>query len=146
MKYDAVLSTPALHGREMKFRARIFERPPMMVALLTDLGPENPGCSLTNGIEYAVAAVLQRWPEIPPARLVVVEHYDDRETREQLAARYHRGPLLARENGESFDLVAFGVSLEALREKTLQDWGRVEPDWKRTTKAMVQHLIGEELP
>jgi hypothetical protein len=148
VKYDAVLSTPALHGSQMQFRARVFERPPLTVALLTDLGNENPGCSITNGIEYAVAAVLEKWPDIHPARLVVVEHYDDRERRRQVASRYHgEHTLLGREHGESFDLVAFGVSLEALGERLRQNSRQsVGPTWKHTTKAMVEQLVGEELP
>jgi hypothetical protein len=90
MQADAVLSTPALHGQQMKFRARLYRNEPWTVALLTDLDDQNPGCSITNGIEYAVAAVLDRWPEINPARLVVVEHYDDREPIRQITARYGR--------------------------------------------------------
>ncbi len=151
MKHDVILSTPALHRDEMKFRARVFENPPLTIALLTDLGDENPGCSITNGIEYAVAAVLERWPDIDPARLVIVEHYDDREKLRRMAAKYGRyqaEPLQrARDHGECFDLVTFGRGFEAVLERAKRNPGRaVEPVWKRIPKAEVERLICEVLP
>ncbi len=151
MKHDVILSTPALHRNEMKFRARIFENPPLTIALLTDLGDENPGCSITNGIESAVATVLERWPDINPARLVIVEHYDDREDIQRLAAKYGRyhaeQSFIGRENGESFDLVTFGQGFEAVLERARRNPGRaVEPVWKRIPKSEVERLIGEVLP
>ena len=146
--HDTSIFTPAMHRRPMAFRTRIYENPPFTVALLTDIGDANPGCSITNGIEYAVAAVLEHWPELNPARLVIVEHYDDREKLRQIAAKYRRMVVyeqsIGRENGESFALVGFRW------RNAPTDWHNLnlpgEPHWKATTKAEVEELIGGALP
>ncbi len=106
-------------------------------------GEDVPGCSLTT--------VLERWPDINPARLVIVEHYDDREDIQRLAAKYGRyhaeQSFIGRENGESFDLVTFGQGFEAVLERARRNPGRaVEPVWKRIPKSEVERLIGEVLP
>ena len=93
----------------------------------------------------------ERWPDINPTRLVIVEHYDDRQTIEHLAARYGRyhaeRALLGRKNGECFDLVTFGAGLEAVRQRARSIIPTaVEPQWKHVTKAEVKQLIGGELP
>jgi hypothetical protein len=95
--------------------------------------------------------VSERWPDINPTRLVIVEHYDDRQTIEHLAARYGRyhaeRALLGRKNGECFDLVTFGAGLEAVRQRARSIIPTaVEPQWKHVTKAEVKQLIGGELP
>ncbi|HEX7362289.1 MAG TPA: hypothetical protein VF283_17495 [Bryobacteraceae bacterium] len=143
--FDEVVSAMAFHRREMRFRARLFRNEPMTIALLTDLGDDNPGLSITNGIEYAVGAVLQRWPEINPARLVIVEHYDDRLAHTRASTRARRILETGRENGESFDLVTFDAAIERLREVAV-GVRRYEPIWKHTTKTAVEDLIGAHLP
>lgn len=50
--HDKILTAISYYQRPMKFRARIFHSEPMTIALLTDLGDENPGLTITNGIEY----------------------------------------------------------------------------------------------
>lgn len=131
---DEVVSALAWrHRREMRFRARLFRNEPMTIALLTDLGDENPGPSITNGIEYAVGEVLRRWPEIKPARLVTVEHYDDRPARARASTRVRRILDLGREDGESFDFVTFAAGIEALHEVAAGVMRR-EPIWKHTPR------------
>jgi hypothetical protein len=129
---DYVFTVAARRPREMKFRVRLYENDPWTVALMTDLGDANPGCSLTAAAEYAIPAVQAYWPH-RAARLIFVEHYDDRPHTRALAVR-HRRPveMLGRINGESFDL----VSLET----------PTRPRWKRTTKEKVEELIGGRLP
>jgi hypothetical protein len=131
----------------MKFRARIFQNEPMTIALLTDLGDKNPGLSITNGIEYAVRAVLKRWPDIPAARLVVMEHYEDRPARAQAPERLRRVLERGRENGQSFDLVTFGIGFEALRSQAQVGIAQPsQPFLKRASKADFERLIGGPLP
>jgi hypothetical protein len=145
--HDEILAATGVNGLGMKFRCRIFDNPPMIIALLTDLDDANPGPSITNSIECAVGVVLRRWPEINPARLVIVEHYDDRPARARVAEKFRRVLDIGRENGESFDLVTFDVELEALRDRSAQLWrSPKEPHWKHTTKANVEYLIGGRLP
>jgi hypothetical protein len=115
--------------------------------LLTDLGDENPGLSITNGIEYAVSAVLKRWPEINSARLVVIEHYDNRPAGALASERVRRVLDIGRENGEPFDLVTFGVGLEALRLRKQANVAQPSrPLWKHISKADVESLVGGSLP
>ncbi|MGH9436518.1 MAG: hypothetical protein ACRD22_01155 [Terriglobia bacterium] len=92
-----------------------------------------------------VGGVLRRWPEINPARLVVVEHYDDRPARVRASARARRILDIGREQGESFDLVTFDAGIERLRE-VAAGVRRYEPIWKHTTKTAVEDLIGGYLP
>jgi hypothetical protein len=142
---DEILTaaTPYLAGRIMTVRARIFKNQytdPMTIALLTDTGDDNPGPSITNGILHAVKAVLERWPDIDPARLVVIEHYDDREKLKTLASKHSRAvSLLGRPDyGESFDLVTFDGGMQAVTRLSLgQD---LEPHWKRIRKDEAQTL------
>lgn len=82
------------------------------VLLLTDLGDENPGASVTNAVETIATAAVRRYA-LDPARLTVVEHYDDRFTREADGGpRRHTeaelARLIGRDAGESFDVVTFG--------------------------------------
>jgi hypothetical protein len=145
--HDEVLAATGLNGLGMKFRCRIFENPPITIALLTDLDDANPGPSITNSIEHAVGAVLRRWPEIDAARLVIVEHYDDRPTRARVAQKFRRCVDIGRENGESFDLVTFDAEMKALRDQSARLCRSPrEPHWKHTTKANVEDLIGGRLP
>jgi hypothetical protein len=145
--HDEVLSTPALHRRTMKFRARIYEGQPVIVALLTDLGNDNPGASITNGIGYAVRAVIERWPSLNLARLVVVEHYDDREERKRLLAQRRPTHVLdiGREEGETFDFVQascpwseFAAAFDQQRDLKVRR--------KHATKREIEDLIGGKLP
>lgn len=152
--HDEILSTAALHRNLMQFRVRIFENPPFTVVLLTDLDDANPGCSVTNGIEWAVAAVLEKWRALNRARLVIVEHYDDREKIRRIAAKRYkylspesafaaveRDYFIGRKNGETFDLVSFG----AVNPITKQHEANA-PHWKPSSKAEVEALIGGALP
>jgi hypothetical protein len=145
--HDEILLTPALHRHTMKFRARIYQGQPVIVALLTDLGDDNPGASITNDIEFAVRAVIERWPEINLARLVVVEHYDDREERKRLLAQRRSTHVLdvGREHGETFDLVQanclwseFAAAFDQRRKLAVTR--------KHTTKPEIEDLIGGKLP
>lgn len=145
--YDEVLSTPAFHRRAMKFRARIYEGQPVLVALLTDLDYANPGATITNGIEFAVRAVIERWPSLNLARLVVVEHYDDREERARLRAKGRSTHVIdiGREEGETFDYVQarcpwseFAAAFDQRRDPDVQ--------WKPATKGEIENLIGGKLP
>jgi hypothetical protein len=54
--HNKILAATGVNGLGMKFRCRIFENPPMTIALLTDFDDANPGPSITNSIEYAVGA------------------------------------------------------------------------------------------
>jgi len=120
--HDEILSTPR-YRLDMKFRVRLFHVHPLTVVLLTELA-DNPGCSITNGIEDARRAVLHRWPELNPARLVLVEHYD--------SSSYP--PSRRRETiEESFDLVTFSPE-------------DLQPRWQRISKRSLEALLGAKLP
>jgi hypothetical protein len=146
--HDEVLSTPALHRRVMQFRARIYEsQAPMTVALLTDWGDANPGASITNGMEFAMRAVIERWPHLNLARLIAVEHYDEREERDRLLAQGRSTNLLdkTREDGETFDFVQtaypwpeYATAFDERRD--------LDMTWKPATKREIENLIGGKLP
>ena len=145
--HDEVLSTPALNRRVMQFRARIYGGQPMIVALLTDLGDANPGASITNGVEFAVCAVIERWPSLNLARLVVVEHYDDREERDRLQAqgRSTQWVDIGLSEGETFDFVQANYPWSVFAEAFDQQ-RTPEMKWKSANKREVEDLIGGKLP
>ena len=146
--HDQVLSTADLHKREMKFRARVFFREPLHVLLLTDIGSDNPGASITNGMEFAVPTALKLWPDLEPARLVVVEHYDYRSE-----PNYRPRSFLVADSRapETFDLVTFDGGIKGLT--TARYWVHGmwphplgEVHWKPFSKDQTEKLIGGKLP
>lgn len=132
------------------------------VLLLTDLGDENPGASVTNAVEMIVTAAVRRYA-LDPARLTIVEHYDDRFTREadggprrRTAAELAR--LIGRDAGESFDVVTFGhvpAAQTAIAAAGIGPGADVDPlagdefagpEWRRITKRQAEALVGRPLP
>lgn len=91
---DEIITWPGLHGiNDAICRVQIFEnikKPGDAFVILTEL-PDNPGTSVTNGIEI-IARQIARDFDIDPAA-VWVEHY---------LAGDHRGDA-----PETFDLVVF---------------------------------------
>ncbi len=82
-----------------------------VVLVATDLGAGNPGASVTHAIARIVTAAVRRYG-LDPARVTVLEHYDDRWAAAPGGARRPRtpaelAPLIGRDAGESFDLVTF---------------------------------------
>ncbi|GJG89752.1 hypothetical protein tb265_49330 [Gemmatimonadetes bacterium T265] len=135
------------------------------VLLVTDLGDENPGASVTNTAEIIVTAAVRRYG-LDPAHLTVVEHYDDRWTRDAGGERRRRtAPELARlagrDEGESFDVVTF-THVPAARMVSAGAAGRAPsfgadadplagdefggPMWRRVTKHQAEALVGQALP
>ena len=135
------------------------------VLLVTDLGDENPGASVTTAAVVVVTAAVRRYG-LDPARLTVVEHYDDRRARDASGERRHRTALelaqiAGRQEGESFDVVTFahvptacmgtaGTARLALPAGTDADpltgdeFGG--PEWRRITKRRAEALVGQALP
>lgn len=134
------------------------------VLLLTDLGDENPGASVTNAVEIIVTAAVRRYG-LDPARLTVVEHYDDRLTREADGGPRRRteaelADLIGRDAGESFDVVTFGhvpaAQTAAIAVAGGSDAGAdgdplagdefAGPEWRRISKQKAEALVGQALP
>lgn len=136
-----------------------------VVLLVTDLGEENPGASVTNAAEVVVTAAARRY-ELDPTRLTIVEHYDDRWTRGAGGERRRRPELelariVGREEGESFDVVTF-AHVPAGRVATAGAVGaglpfEIDADplagdefsgpvWRRITKRQAEALVGQALP
>jgi hypothetical protein len=108
------------------------------VALVTEQ-PEREGLqgtlSVTNGIESIAQAICCQC-SLPPQRIILIEHYDDR--KRGLAAR-----LPGRIGGEKFSGVVFG-SMQAVEGEP----GAFElrrPQWHSLGKAEVEALIGQHL-
>ena len=138
-----------------------------VVLLLTDLGDENPGASVTNAVEIIATAAARRY-RLDPARLTVLEHYDDRWTagadgrRRRTAAELAQ--LVGRDAGESFDVVTFGHvparrdavgvgdpaalagEVPGLDADPLAGDAFAGPEWRRITKLQAEALIGRSLP
>ena len=129
-------------NQHMLFRCRIFEHK-STVLLFTELDERNPGWSITNGIEYAIRTVMERWPNLPLSQLVVIEHYDDREKQSQGQAP--RCSTEIRDGGETFDFVQanyswpdFAAAFDQRRD--------LDVKWKPVTKQEVESFIGGRLP
>ena len=136
-----------------------------VVLLLTDHGDENPGASVTNAAEIIATAAVRRYA-LDPARLTVVEHYDDRWTRNAGGERRRRTALelahvAGREEGESFDVVTFAHVPNA--RAAMAGAGNVQADfgadadplagdefggpaWRRISKRQAEALVGQALP
>ena len=125
-------------GRPARCRLRIFEHEGAgLVLLATDLGNENPGASVTNGIEQLVAAACRAY-RLDPSRLTVVEHYDDRGTPAAVS--------FGREHGESFDIVTFeGSPREGSGGAIWAADAFAGPRWRRISKHEAEDLIGQPL-
>lgn len=136
-----------------------------VVLLVTDLGDENPGASVTNAAEIIVTAAVRRYG-LDPARLTVVEHCDDRWARDLGGERRRRtaaevAHVIGREDGESFDIVTF-AHVPAARLATAGAGGAEPPfgadadplagdtfggpEWRRITKQQAEALVGQALP
>ncbi len=137
------------HGRAARCHLRLYEQGNGEVVLVaTDLGDANPGASVTNTIEAIATAACLAF-DVDPARLTVVEHYDDR--------RADRADAIGRTDGESFDVVSFrrvprprGAARPAVVGWPGED-GRggnafEGPHWKRISRHTAEALIGQALP
>ena len=110
-----------------------------------------------------VTAAVRRYA-LDPARLTVVEHYDDRLTRDVDGGARRRteaelADLIGRDAGESFDVVTFG-HVPAARAAVTAVAGAeagtdadplagdefAGPAWRRITKPKAEALVGRPLP
>ena len=136
------------------------------VVVLTDLGDENPGASVTNAVETIVTTAVRRYA-LDPIRLTVVEHYDDRLTREVDGGPRRRteaelARLIGRAGGESFDVVTFSHVPTARTATAVVAAGAgpgagtdvdplagdefAGPAWRRISKRQAEALVGQPLP
>lgn len=174
---EVTVSTLVVDNPQFDYPAGVYPRPGRChvrvfaqgagdaVLLVTDLGDANPGASVTNAAEIIVTAAVRRYG-LDPARLTVVEHYDDRWTRDAAGERQRRTALeLARiadrDEGESFDVVTFAhvpaapmatasaagpaPSFAADADPLAGD-GFGGPMWRRVTKHQAEALLGQALP
>lgn len=119
--------------REATHRVRIFENVAWTTILITDLSTRYVCPSVTNSLEDLINAFLADHREIREARMVVIEHYDDRP---------FGGPGSRRGLGdvaepESFDLVSFSKRA---------DGSLYDPQWKRIAKQEAERWTGVKLP
>jgi hypothetical protein len=139
LRIDTIITYPGLHGRPAQCQIRVFDQAGGDAVLVaTDIGDANPGASVTNTIEHIATEVCRRY-RLDPARLTVVEHYDDRRTP--------RAFLLGRENGESFDVVTFRRMPATAGDGTIAEGAMyAAPMWRRINKQQAEALVGQPLP
>lgn len=133
---DVTLEYQDALRRVCRCRLRLFRHASLTVALATDESNRHACNSVTNTVEEIATAVCAQFGA-DPARLILIEHYDDREWRAQMRARHRRVVTpMSRDHGETFDLV-----------KLRWDSTRFgEPDWERITKAQAEAFAGSPLP
>ena len=101
------------------------------VVLMTDLGDENPGASVTNTVEVLAQLVAQRYL-LEPGKTVFVEHYPHEGGRRE----------------ETFDLVEFNWGPHIANMKmefggrTIKFSKATRPQWRHLGKAEFEKLIG----
>jgi hypothetical protein len=128
---------PAAYPHAGRCRLRIYDQGGgETVLVLTDLGDENPGASVTNAVETIVTTAVRRYA-LDPARLTVVEHYHDRWMPELGAGRHARTvaelrDIVGREAGGSFDVVTFSHVPDARTAAGEESTGRPRPERRRT--------------
>lgn len=128
---DSLFDYPGLNGRPARCHLRVFTQGSGDVVLLaTDLGDANPGASVTNTIQHIVTHAVERYG-LDPARVTVIEHYDDRRT-----SSAHRSILPRRDGGEDFDLVTFAWAGAIFHD----------PVWQPLRKAQAEKIVGQPLP
>ena len=139
LRIDTVITYPGLHERPAQCHIRIFDQAAGNVVLIaTDIGDANPGASVTNTIERIATEVCHRYG-LDPARLTVVEHYDDRRTPGAFS--------FGRENGESFDVVTFRRMPATDSAGAIADGAMfAAPMWRRIRKEQAEALAGQPLP
>lgn len=144
---------------------RAFDQGGHIVLLVTELGDENPGASVTIAAAMIVTAAVRRYG-LDPTCLTVVEHHDDRWAHSNGGERPRRGAhdstgITGRDEGERFDRVTFahvpsartplggspgvhaGTGAEA---DPLAGDAFDGPTRRRITKRQAEALVGQALP
>lgn len=103
-------------GREARHNVQLYDTDSGTTILATDRSARWKCASVTNSIELLVAELVEQ-ERLDPARMVVIEHYDDltQETWDKV--------VLERRHDGSF----------------------TNPEWKPITKAEVERLCGLEV-
>ena len=135
LRIDTIVTYPGLHARPAQCQIRVYDQAGgEAVVIATDIGDANPGASVTNTVEHIATEVCRRY-RLDPARLTVVEHYDDRRTPRTFS--------FGRENGESFDVVTFRRMPATSNGTIAEGETYAAPMWRRINKQQAEALAGQ---
>lgn len=129
---DEILDVPSrIYRVPGRYRVRLFRSTARPVLLLTDLGAENPGASVTNAAAEIIAFACVRFGLVA-SNLTVIEHYDRRRPDGESIGRNGDTELFAEIVGGSTGLTQANALCAALQ-------------WKSRAKATVESWVGSAL-
>jgi hypothetical protein len=88
---DCEFSYLDLLHRKAAHRTRLFDNGAWATLIITDMSRRRTCPSVTNSIEELMNAFLREHPEIKYERLVIIEHYGDREWNQSMRRRDQSG-------------------------------------------------------
>lgn len=129
---DTILEvTSRIYPQPGRYRARLFRGPAGRALLLTDLGAENPGASVTNASAEIIAVACTRFGLVVSS-MRLIEHYDRRRPDDGTSAR---------KSAEVFTEIVGGLT--GLTEGNA--W-RAAIQWRPVAKETVESWLGAVLP
>lgn len=111
---DQLFTCPDLDQRLITYRVRIFPNLSWFAVVVSNCSDRQGGPGITSSVDSFIPAFLAAHPEIPPRRIVVIEHYQHH--GENPASNSPGASSLL--NDERFNLVSF--CLEAASARSLR--------------------------
>lgn len=121
---DFILNYAMPHrSPEDQARIRLWENNGKTICLISQMGPDYQGVSVTNGSEH-IATELARNHGVSPSNTIYVEHYPAFDNEDRKWGK------------PSFDIVSWTWT---------KDNRAMHPQWKPSTKRQVEAWVGEEI-